>query len=285
MSATVLIPLAVFLINETTRDLYVLPPEAAAQIEGARPCAPIKASIAATTFTSATLDQMCTALAQGLVPKLSQAVKTNWSVDHAKAVGTVIRALQSAPVLRADAPVWPPEIPLSLTGLTASSGATMVFGVKLPEKQPAAVERIDVWSSIDDRFTRTYWSRSMNDPMYLSSQARIIARMGSYIQRAWKGAAPVAAKPNMLKILVDKKISEREISIIENVVKAFSKGNADAAISPVDVRKEGIVYETSASRAKQAEVLARLTRELPSFRAQNLPEGAADISVMLVAPN
>lgn len=284
MSAA-LIPLALFLINETTKDIYVLPGEAAAQIEGARPCAPIKTNIASTTFSVSTLDQFCTSVAQGLIPRVNSVVKTTWSMEHAQSVGGVIRSLQFLPNLRADVPIWPPEIPFSLAGLTTAAGMSIVVGVKTPDKQPALIERLDVWSRLDERFTRAYWSRSMNDPTYASTQARIIARMGTYIQRAWKSQPVFKEKPEMMRILVDKKISERELAVIESMIKAYSKGAPESAISPIEVRREGIVYQTFAGKNRQADILNRLSRELPAFRAQALTEGPADVSVMLATPN
>ncbi|MEN9809326.1 MAG: hypothetical protein RLZZ488_893 [Pseudomonadota bacterium] len=280
-----LVPLAMFLINETTKDVYVLPPEAAANIEGAKPCAPLKATIAATTFTAAMLDQLCTVTAQGLLPKISSQTKTSWSVEHAQTVGQAIRSLQSLPNLRSDAPAWPPEIPFSLSGLTSSSGMSVVIGVKTPDKQPAIIERIDAWSNVDDRLTRAYWSRSMNDPTYAFSQPRIIGRMGLFIQRAWKGQSKSNQRIETLKVLVDKKISEREIALIESVVKAYAKGAGDNPIAPVEVRKDGIVYQTAAGRVRLNDIVARLQRDLPAFKSQALADGPADISIMLSSPN
>ncbi|MFZ9520146.1 MAG: hypothetical protein ACO3A4_06675 [Silvanigrellaceae bacterium] len=280
-----LLPLAIFLINESTRDLYVLPPEAAAQVPGAKPCAAMNSNIAATTFSAATLDQMCTSLAQSLLPRVNSVAKTTWSVEHAKATGFAITALQSVPGLRADAPVWPPEIPFSMAGLNSSEGMNLVFGIKIADKSPAIVERVDVWSNVDGRFTRAYWSRSVHDPTYNSSQARIVQRVGSYINRAWKSQNNQVEKAETLRLLVDKKISEKEMSTVESVLRAYSKGGPEASVLPVEVRKDGIVFRTSTHKGKQADVLARLTRELPALKTRAVSDGSIDLSVMLAAPN
>ncbi|NBW80497.1 hypothetical protein EBR21_01970 [bacterium] len=284
MSAA-LLPLAMFLINESTRDIYVLPPEAAEKLPGVKPCAAINSNISATVFSPATLDQMCTSLAQGLLPKVNSVTKTNWSVDSAKVIGSAILALQSAPGLRTEAPVWPPEIPFSMAGLTSTNGMNLVVGIKIADKVPALVERVDVWSNIEGRFTRVYWSRSMNDPTYTSSQTRIIQRVGSYISRAWKSQSLLADKPETLKLLVDKKISEKEMAIVESVLKAYSKGASEVSVSPTEVRKDGIIFRTSTNKSKQAEVVARLARELPALKTQAVNDGSIDVSVMLSAPN
>jgi hypothetical protein len=280
-----LLPLAMFLINESTRDVYVLPPEAAAQLPGVKPCAAINSNISANVFSPATLDQMCTLLAQSLLPKLNSVSKTTWSVDSAKAIGTAILALQSAPGLRTESPVWPPEIPFSMAGLTSTNGMNLVFGIKIADKTPALVERVDVWSNVDGRFTRVYWSRSMNDPTYNSSQARIVQRVGSYISRAWKAQSPQTEKPETLKIIVDKKISEKEMAIVESVLKAYSKGASESAVSPIEVRKDGIIFRTPTNKSKQADVVTRLARELPALKTQAVNDGSVDVSVMLSAPN
>lgn len=278
-----LIPLAIFLLNETTNDLYVLPPEAASQVDVARPCAPMKATITAMTFSASTLDQMCTQLAQNLVPKVNALIKTQFSVEHAQAIGKAIRALQTAPGLRSELSVWPPEIPFSLSGLTASEGMTLFFGVKPADKQATSIERVDIWSNIEGRFSRAYWSRSMHDPMYLSPQSRILSRVTSFIQRTWKTQTKAIEKDKskVLRILVDKKISDKELNTIESVVRASTKGAIDNALSPVEVRKDGIIYQTLAAKAKQDDIVARLARELPTFRTQVIEDDAVDVSVLL----
>lgn len=279
-----LIPLAVFLINETTKEIFVLPPEAARSIEGTKPCAPIKANITATTFSAATLDQMCTSLAQSLLPRVNGVMKTSLSSDHAREMAATIRSLQLAPTLRPNAPVWPPEIPFTLAGLTEPKGMNMVFGVRMNANQAVVLERIDLWSSVNKRFTRTYWSRSMNDPTYSSSLARITMRMGAQVSRAWKSQQAIKQNPDTLNLLVDKKISEREMAIIENVLKAQVKGAAESVISPAEVRKDGIIYRTSAAKSKQSEIVARLSRELPALQTRSLTEGPVDVTIMFGAP-
>jgi hypothetical protein len=227
---------------------------------------------------------MCTSLTQGLLPKIGAVMKTSLSGEHAQAMGTIIRGLQNVPSLRSNAPVWPPEIPFTLSGLTAPEGMNLVFGVKISGNQAVVLDRIDVWSNANGAFTRTYWSRSMNDPTYSSSLARVTARVGSQIQRVWKGAKTSIRTDDTLKILVDKKISERELAVIENVLKSQLKGSADLLISPVDVRGDGIIYATAVLKSKRSEVSARLAKELPVFQTSVLNEGPADLKVMLGAP-
>jgi hypothetical protein len=282
--SVLLVPLAVFLINETTKDIFVLPSDAVSAVEGAKPCAPIKTNIVANTFTSATLDQMCTSLTQTLLPKIGSVVKTGFSSEHAQKIGGMIRSLQTAPAIRANAPLWPPEIPFSLSGLTSPEGMTLVFGVKIAGNQAVVLDRIDVWSNINGNFTRTYWSRSLNDPTYSSTMGRITARVGSQIQRVWKGAKVTRQPEENLKIIVDKKISERELAVIENVLKTQLKVAPELLMLPVDVNKDGIVYATAVGKARRSDVAGRLSKELPVFQTSTLSEGPADIKVMLGAP-
>lgn len=275
-----LVPLAIFLLNETTKDIYVLPPEAAVQIEGARPCAPIKTNITAATFFSSTLDQMCTSVAQSLLPRVNSMFKISLSTDHATAVGAAIRALQTVPGLRNEAPVWPPEIPFTLSGLTSSSGMNILIGVRTADKQAAILERIDVWSSLNDRLTRTYWSRSLNDPTYSSVPSRILTRVSTSIQRAWKKQSSIAENQEALRIIIDKKVSERELTVIENILKAHGKRSEEIVFFPTEVRPEGIVYQTSVKKSKLFAVVGQLARELPTFRSQSLDKNPVNISVM-----
>jgi hypothetical protein len=157
----------------------------------------------------------------------------------------------------------------------------VVLGVKIAGSQAVVLDRIDVWSSLNGSFTRTYWSRPMNDPTYSSTMARVIARVGSQIQRVWKASRNAGPTEQNLRILVDKKISEREIAVIENVLKSQIKSFTEPLISPVEVSKDGIIYATPVGKAKRPEVVARLAKDLPVFQTTTLSEGPADIKMML----
>jgi hypothetical protein len=279
-----ILPFAVFLINETTKDLFVLPPDAATSIEGAKPCASMKTTITASAFTEAHLDQMCASLAQGLLPKIKEVLNPKFSAEHAKAVGRTIRTLQTLPPLRAGLPPWPPEIPFTLSGLTDPQGLSLVFGVRMASGKSVVLERIDVWSRVDEKFTRAYWSRAMNDPTYSSSPARVMTRMGLQIQRAWKSQPQVKERAAAMTFLVDKRISERELSVIENVVRSQQKDSHDGVFSPVEVHKSGIVYRSTVAKAKQTEIVSRLTKELPAFQTRASSDESTDVSILLSAP-
>lgn len=284
MSATALVPIAMFLINETTRDIYVLPAEAASRIEGAKPCASIKLNVAVPVFYASSLDQMCASLAQGMLPKISSVVKTTWSTDHATRVGGIIKNLASLRGVRREPQVWPPEVPFTVSGLSQLQGVSVVFGVRVSEKQAALLERVDAWAQVDGRFLRSYWSRSIQDPTNSSTVVKILQRIGSSFQRSWR--APSAPPPNQeaLRILVDKKISERELASLETVVKAMSKGVADTHLVPVNVDKNGIRYQTNIPRGKIQEVVARFSKEIPALKAQIMNDGPVDISLTVAAP-
>lgn len=284
MSAAALVPIAMFLINETTRDVYVLPAEAASRIEGAKPCASIKLNIVVSEFSASSLDQMCASLAQGMLPKISSVVKTTWSTDHATRVGGIIKNLGSLSGVRRDPQVWPPEVPFTVSGLSQPQGVSVVFGVKVFEKQPVLLERVDAWAQVDGRFLRSYWSRAIQDPTNSSTVLKIMQRIGISFQRSWR--APSAPAPNQeaLRVLVDKKISERELASLESVVKAFSKGVAETHLVPVDVSKDGILYQTKIPRGKIQEVVARFSKEIPALKAQTMNDGPVDISLAVSAP-
>lgn len=284
MSATALVPIAMFLINETTRDVYVLPAEAASLIEGAKPCASIKLNIVVSEFSASSLDQMCASLAQGMLPKISSVVKTTWSTDHATRVGGIIKNLGSLSAVRRDPQVWPPEVPFTVSGLSQPQGVSVVFGVKVFEKQPALLERVDAWAKVDGRYLRSYWSRSIQDPTNSSPVVKILQRIGSSFQRSWKAPSAPPSNQEALRVLVDKKISERELASLESVVKAFSKGSADTHLVPIDVSKDGILYQTKIPRGKIQEVVARFSKEIPALKAQTTNDGPVDISLAVPAP-
>ncbi|MBM3382452.1 MAG: hypothetical protein FJY29_08435 [Betaproteobacteria bacterium] len=283
-AASALVPLAMFLINESTRDVFVMPGEAAARIEGAKPCASIRINVVATEFTPATLDQMCVLLAQGMLSRVNGVVKTTWSSEHAAKVGGMIQGLSGFGHLRNEAQVWPPEVPFSVVGLNQPTGVSVVFGVKALEKRPVQLERVDAWAQVDGRFLRSYWSRSIHDPAYYAPISKALQRIGTSFQRAWRAPTSPALKQDALRILVDKRISERELATLESVVKSLSKGAADTQLIPIDVRKDGILYQTQVPKPKVQDVIARFGKDLPALKAQSLGEGAVDISLMVAAP-
>ena len=284
MSSSALIPLAMFLLNEATRELYVLPPEAAVRVEGSKPCAPIKANITATEFSASTLDQMCAFLSQSLLPKISPLTKAFWSSEHANRIGTMIRQWGVMGGVRSEAQVWPPDVPFGILGLNQPRGISVVFGVRAVEKQAALLERVDVWSQVDGRFLRSYWSRSIYDPTNLQPATRAIHRVGTGFQRAWKSPSAPEARQELLRLLVDKRISERELASLESVIKGFSKSAPDIQLVPIDVRKDGILYQTQIPRGKVQDVISKLSKDLPVLRAQATAEGPVDISLVLAAP-
>ncbi|MEY4065672.1 MAG: hypothetical protein RIR26_1880 [Pseudomonadota bacterium] len=284
MSAASLVPFALFLLNETTRDLYVFPQEAASQIESARPCASMKANVTLTEFTSASLDQMCASLGQSLLPKVNAVVKTQWSLEHAGVIGGLVRVFAGLPTVRKDGSVWPPEMPYTMTGLSVPNGISAVVGVKVSEKGIALLERVDLWSQVDNRFLRTYWSRSTQDPTGTWPVSRILQRVGNGFQRSWKSQPAGPLRPETVRVLVDKRMSERELTAFEGIVKGMTKGNSESVLVPVAVRGDGIVYQTPIPRAKNQELADRVTKELPVYRSQVLSEGPAEVSLMLAAP-
>lgn len=283
-AASAIVPLAMFLINESTRDVFVMPGEAASRIEGAKPCASLRTNVAATEFTAASLDQMCALLAQGMLPKISTTLKTTWSSEHAAKVGGVIRGLSGFGYIRNEAQVWPPEIPFSIAGLSQPQGVSVVFGVKVAEKRPVLLERVDTWAQVDGRFVRSYWSRSVHDPAYYAPLTKVLQRAGASFQRSWRAPDVSPAKQESVRILVDKRISERELVLMETVVKAFIKGAAETPLIPVDVRKDGIVYQTQVAKPRITELIARLGKDLPAFKTQTLSEGPFDLSLLVAAP-
>jgi hypothetical protein len=211
-------------------------------------------------------------------------VKTTWSSEHAVKIGGMIQGLTAFGHLRNESQVWPPEVPFSIVGLNQPQGVSVVFGVKVAEKRPVQLERVDAWSQVEGRFLRSYWSRSIHDPAYYAPISKVLQRIGSSFQRAWRGPTAPAAKQDFLRILVDKRISERELAALESVVKTFNKGAAETQLIPIDVRKDGIVYQTRVPKPKAQEVTARFGKDLPALRAQALGEGPVDISLTVAAP-
>lgn len=277
MSTAVLVPLTMFLLNESTRELYVLPAEAAAKFEGAKPCVSIRNTFGSPVFSAQTLNQMCAYLAQQTLPRLTSSIKTTWSSDHGAKVGMTIRNLIERGNLRESAPVWPPELPFSVAGLSQLPGAVVLFGVKAIEQQQAILERVDVWANHDGQFKRTYWSRSIHDPNRFQDSARVIQKVGAQIRRTWAASASASASADSIQVLVDKRVSERELSLLESVVSSFAQGKEKDTLSPVAVRKDGIVYRAFVGRDKLQELQGKIARDFPGFKVESLADGTADL--------
>lgn len=281
MSTAVLVPLTMFLLNESTRELYVLPAEAAAKLEGAKPCVSIRNTFGNPVFSAQTLNQMCAYLAQQTLPRLTSSIKTTLSSDHGAKVAMTIRNLIERSNARESAPVWPPDLPFSVAGLSQLPGAVVLFGVKAIEQQQAILERVDVWANLDGQFKRTYWSRSIQDPNRFQDPARVIQKLGVQIRRTWaapaSASASASASSDSIQVLVDKRVSGRELSLLESVVSSFAQGKAKATLSPVAVRKDGIVYRTYVGRDKLQELQGKIARDFPGFKVESLADGPADL--------
>lgn len=283
MSTTVLLPLTMFLLNEATRELYVLPAEAATKFEGVKPCVSIRNTFGNPVFSSQTLDQMCAYLAQQTLPRLTGSIKTKWSSDHGARVGMIIKNLIERGNSRESAPVWPPDIPFSVAGLSSVAGVVVLFGVKAVEQQQATLERVDVWAHHNGQFKRTYWSRSMNDPARFLDSAKAIRRLGSQIRRTWATKSEAPDSANKIRIMVDKKISERELSVLESIVGSFVKVKAESFLSPIGVRKDGIVFQTLVARDKTQDLQGRLSRELSGYSLEQVSDESVDFFLKLSA--
>jgi hypothetical protein len=270
-----------FLLNEATRELYVLPAEAASKFEGAKPCVSIRNTFSSPIFSSQTLDQMCAYLAQQTLPRLTRSLKTTWSSDHGAKVGMTIRNLVERGNSRENAPIWPPDIPFSVAGLSQMSGVVVLFGVKAVEQQQASLERVDVWALHNGLFKRTYWSRSIHDPTRFLDSAKVIQRLGSQIRRTWAASPPALDSSDKIKILVDKKVSERELSMLETIVSSFAKSKTEILLSPIGVQKDGIVFQTLVGRDKIQELQSKLSSDLSGYKLEAINDGTVDISMKL----
>jgi hypothetical protein len=282
MSTAVLVPLTMFLLNEATRELYVLPAEAAGKFEGAKPCVSIRNTFGSPNFSSQTLDQMCAYLAQQTLPRLTSSIKTTWSSDHGAKVGMTIRNLVERGNSREAAPVWPPDIPFSVAGLSQMAGVVVLFGVKAVEQKQATLERVDVWAQYNGQFKRTYWSRSINDPTRFLDSAKVIQRMGSQIRRTWASTAAPVDTVNKIKILVDKKISERELSMLESIVSSIAQVKSGIFLSPIGVQKDGIVFQTPVELDKAQELQGKLTRDFSGYKLETISDGSVDFSLKFI---
>lgn len=277
MSAVALVPLTMFLLNETTRELYVLPAEAAAKFDGVKPCVSIRNTFGSPVFSRQTLDQMCAYLAQQTLPRLTSSIKTTWSSEHGAKVGMTIKNLIERGTSRENAPVWPPNLPFSVAGLSQVTGAVVLFGVKAIDQQQATLERVDVWAQQDGEFKRTYWSRSMNDPTRFFDSAKVLRRVGSQIRRTWSSQSTASERHDGIQIIVDKKISEREFSLLESIIGSFARLKLQSALTPVGVRKEGIIFKTAVGRDKMQELQGRLSRDFSGYKSEPVSDGSADL--------
>lgn len=281
--------LATLLVDEKSREVYVLPPEAVAALQGAqdaqggqgtqisRGAFVFKAGVARTgKVTEVDVNSQSTPLAervgvfaQAALMKMTQGPAMFYNADWARQVleflGTAATTVTSAQAEQRS--TWPPALAFSASPLAQGRGYVLVFSVRNAEKS-GALEKLDFLRFSEGHTTRSYWSRHVNDPTLQESAFKAIEKVAGHFKRQQKLALPEVSETS-LRLIVDKKVGEKDLVAIEGILKAMAGG--DVLLLPYEVTRADVRYATPVQTSKLGKVVEKIRAGVPGVYARAVP--------------
>ncbi|MCA2961513.1 MAG: hypothetical protein IOD12_14775 [Silvanigrellales bacterium] len=271
-------PYTALLVDEKNREIYVTPPEAvqsfaldSAVPEGAgfrfKPAAVGKAvtpSDAELNSVNSPLSQRATQFSNKFLFHLqnrSLVFKPDWSMQILSFLEMSARVARE----RGETRAWPPALPWSLSSLYSHPGLVVVFTVRSDDKS-GALERIDVVGSAAGRLLRHYWSRPLHDPAYQELASKAIEKAAGAYSRLNRVRRPEAL-PGTLAFWVDRRVADREIVAVENILRGFALGE-DSLLIPTEITKDDVRYQSPIPSSRADKVFDRLRKGVPGVTAR-----------------
>jgi hypothetical protein len=284
-SSKLAIPTAVLVLNEQTKETFVLPAEGL-------PSQPV--SMSASTERSPEF-----LFYQGVLPSpnaimkdvnslqttLSERAGLFWHASRKKLSSlnvqlsapfaeSAMRFLTSSAALAATSSeprsVWPPALPMSASTLSGQEGLLLVFTVRGADKT-SVLEKVDYLRfQATEGMTRVYWSRSMNDPTLAETPAQAIDKVGASLIRNLKAGKPQEISAAHARIVVDKKVGDRDLLSVESLLKSFSV-SGEFVLVPYEVTKADIRYQTPLKSDQSSRIVERINKTVPGVLARMIP--------------
>lgn len=173
--------------------------------------------------------------------------------------------------------LWPPFGGISASTLKPHAGIVMVFTTKGADKA-AIIEKVDIIRlKGGGQHNRSFWSRNLNDPTRKEQPNKIFEKVSSHFLKQARSTLP-ATSDNKVRLIVDKKVSDRDLAAIENIFRPVALG-ADIVFVPYEVNKADIRYHTGVETSRAAKLVARINKDVPSVYARVVPgEGFIQIN-------
>lgn len=275
---------AAFLIDESTRHIVVLP--APAQAVPENPLSPVPWS-AGVPFVAGKgilprADATDTPLPQrlGMFAEVVRRQLPPMTWDGVVA-GRFLRFLrldqQVAQASGTSKGLWPPSVPLTLSRLREGAGVYFVFTIQ-SEKHP--IERIDLMRfSESGEFTRTYWSRQVDDPSRLRLTEEVLTETAQKFMRQVRQKQRPDATGERLRLAVDRRIGESDLAAIEKAIQTLLKSN-DSALTAVEVTSTDILFLTEAEKSMEVQLVSVLGKLSKGVLVRQTPGSEGLIRVL-----
>lgn len=291
LAARTVLPYTALLVDEKNRTIYVTPPEALstfaidnelADASGYRflPAATLKAVTPTDTELNAVGAPLATRAAQFSnkilfhLQNRTLVFKPEWTKQILSFIETSARVGKE----RGETRAWPPALPWSLSSLYANPGLLAVFTVRSDDKA-GVLERVELVGTQGGKFLRQYWSRPMQDPAYQETPAKALEKTAVSYARLARVKRPEAS-PGALAFWVDKRVSDKDIVAVENILRSFALGE-DALLVPSEVTREDVRYASPVPASRADKVVERIRHGVTGVQARLAP---GEPPVILLAP-
>lgn len=281
------LPTAVLLMNEATREVFLLPPESVTSTPQAsayysfRPAAVVRtvSSAEKANATDTPLAERVTYFASVVQKRLGTLrLDSNWGefvVNFVAASGNLAAALNKTES------AWPPPQGLAASTLAQKNGQLFVFTVR-EAGAGSTLEKIDLMKFYENgRIDRTYWSRSLNDPTRAESALSALEKATSQFQKITK-LQPMPYDSTKMRIVFSKLTSERDVLTTESAIKSTLAEANDALLIPHEVSPSEVQYQTPLDIAKFSNFATRLKELNPKLMA--VKQGETNLVSVQVAP-
>lgn len=271
------VPLAALLIDERTNDIFVLPPEAAVKVQGKVNNFSVKPGKYSKTPDPLhrELDSVETQLSDRLgsfaaavtkrMTGLTFEYNTTWAENALQFVNDSfsLRAFSTLKQLP-----WPPASGLAASTLKSDEGALFVFTVRSSDKT-GILEKADLIRIRSSGHTRSYWSRHLNDPTQKETVPLVLDKLSAHYVKQQRLKLPMFNETK-LRLIVDRKVSERDVAKIEDALRSISLGG-DFLLVPYEVNKNDIRYNTPVEFSRQERLIAKINKDIPNVYARVVP--------------
>ncbi len=256
------IPTVLLLLDENTRDVFVMPPDSSkisAQNDffQIHPATVLRTGVAPekANATDTPLTERLTHFASVAQKKLGTLhLDAAWGssvVQFVSASGNLTASFE-----KTETP-WPPAVNFSASTLSHQNGQILVFTVRDASKM-GILEKIDlIRLDGSGKIIRTFWSRSLNDPTITESALNAIDKATTQFQKSLRTENISFDEKNM-RMVFDKRIGERDVLTTETALKDQLKNAPDAILIPFDVSETEVRYQTPVPLSKLQTFLERL---------------------------
>jgi len=196
----------------------------------------------------------------------------NWS-SH------VIKEIKDYYLEDKDITKCPFNINYNSSSLINLSGAIFIFCVST-ENSMLKLNKVDLIKFQSNTVYRSYWSRNINDVLSEENAQKILDKALASFQKSFKQKEIEISSDNVI-IVLDKKITDKEIIIIENIIKNINSQIFDYLLLPLNVDKNNIKYQTAVNKKQINIFLEKLKIQLSNTKVKNITNNLGMIQLSI----